>query len=173
MLGLVFWFFLTLSLNPTHLPSLLASTIIQFAETDISVAGAFAALGKFFLVGIGSALIGVAFALISALLLKFVALRTKPSLEFATVVIFAYAPYVLAESISMSGIMAILFCGIVMAHYTHFNLSPITQMTTQQVFRTTAFLAETSVFAYLGLALFSFTDLVFSPSLIIWSIVWR
>ena len=40
-----------------------------------------------------------------------------------------------------AGIMAILFCGIVMSHYTHFNLSPMTQITVQQIFRTTAFMA--------------------------------
>jgi len=43
----------------------------------------------------------------------------------------------------ISGIMAILFCGIVMSHYTHFNLSPMTQITVQQIFRTTAFMAGT------------------------------
>lgn len=54
------------------------------------------------------------------------------------------------------GIMAILFNGIVMSHYTHFNLSTVTQITMQQTMRTLAFIAETCVFAYLGLALFSF-----------------
>jgi hypothetical protein len=39
------------------------------------------------------------------------------------------------------GIMAILFCGIGMSHYTHFNLSPITQITMQQTMRTLAFIA--------------------------------
>ena len=39
------------------------------------------------------------------------------------------------------GIMAILFCGIVMSHYTHNNLSPVTQITVQQTFRTIAFVA--------------------------------
>ena len=39
------------------------------------------------------------------------------------------------------GIMAILFCGIVMSHYAHFNLSPVTQITVQQLFRTAAFVA--------------------------------
>lgn len=43
--------------------------------------------------------------------------------------------------IYFSGIMAILFCGIVMSHYTHPNLSPVTQITTQQTFRTIAFIA--------------------------------
>lgn len=52
--------------------------------------------------------------------------------------------------------MAILFNGIVMSHYTHFNLSTVTQITMQQTMRTLAFIAETCVFAYLGLALFSF-----------------
>ena len=54
------------------------------------------------------------------------------------------------------GIMAILFNGIVMSHYTHYKLSTVTQITMQQTMRTLAFIAETCVFAYLGLALFSF-----------------
>ncbi|XP_062527170.1 sodium/hydrogen exchanger 8 isoform X2 [Bombyx mori] len=66
--------------------------------------------------------------------------------------------------------MAILFCGIVMSHYTHFNLSTITQVTMQQTMRTLAFIAETCVFAYLGLALFSFRHRV-EPALVVWSIV--
>jgi len=40
-----------------------------------------------------------------------------------------------------AGIMAILFCGIVMSHYTHLNLSPVAQITTQLTFRTVAFIA--------------------------------
>ena len=40
--------------------------------------------------------------------------------------------------------MAILFCGIVMSHYAHFNLSPVTQITVQQLFRTAAFVAGIS-----------------------------
>nr|CAH7758299.1 unnamed protein product [Callosobruchus chinensis] len=117
-----------------------------------------------------SAGIGVVFALISALLLKHVDLRKNPSLEFAMMLVFTYAPYVLAEGIHLSGIMAILFCGIVMSHYTHFNLSTVTQITMQQTLRTLAFIAETCVFAYLGLALFSFKHRV-EPALVVWSII--
>lgn len=50
-----------------------------------------------------SAGIGVIFALISALLLKYVDLRKTPSLEFAMMLVFTYAPYVLAEGIHLSG----------------------------------------------------------------------
>ena len=56
-------------------------------------------------------------------------------------VIFAFGPYFLAEGLHLSGIMAVLFCGIVMSHYTHFNLSPVTQVTVQQALRTVSFMA--------------------------------
>lgn len=125
---------------------------------------------RFCLMFFASALIGVVFALVSALLLKHVDLRKNPSLEFAMMLVFTYAPYVLAEGIHLSGIMAILFCGIVMSHYTHFNLSTVTQITMQQTLRTLAFIAETCVFAYLGLALFSFKHRV-EPALVVWSII--
>lgn len=66
--------------------------------------------------------------------------------------------------------MAILFCGVVMSHYTHYNLSTVTQITMQQTMRTLAFIAETCVFAYLGLAIFSFRHRV-EPELVIWSLI--
>ncbi|KAL5278867.1 SLC9A8 family protein [Megaselia abdita] len=128
------------------------------------------ALKSFFGMFFASAGIGVIFALISALLLKHIDLRKHPSLEFAMMLAFTYAPYVLAEGIHLSGIMAILFCGIVMSHYTHFNLSTITQITMQQTMRTLAFIAETCVFAYLGLAIFSFKHQV-ETALVIWSLI--
>ncbi|CAB0029901.1 unnamed protein product [Trichogramma brassicae] len=49
-----------------------------------------------------SAGIGVVFALMSALLLKHVDLRKNPSLEFGLMLVFTYAPYVLAEGIQLS-----------------------------------------------------------------------
>jgi solute carrier family 9 (sodium/hydrogen exchanger), member 8 len=81
-----------------------------------------------------------------------------------------YSPYAFAEAIKLSGIMAILFAGLTMSHYTHLNLSSVTRITIQQIFRTLAFIAETCVFAYLGLAIFSFKH-QFKPSLVIASIV--
>jgi NhaP-type Na+/H+ and K+/H+ antiporter len=56
-----------------------------------------------------------------------------------------------------------------MSHYTHFNLSTVTQITMQQTMRTLAFICETSIFSYLGLAIFSFKHQV-EPALVIWSI---
>ncbi|KAM4571570.1 sodium/hydrogen exchanger 8 isoform 2-T2 [Fundulus diaphanus] len=69
-----------------------------------------------------------------------------------------------------TGIMSILFAGIVMSHYTHHNLSPITQILMQQTLRTVAFMCETCVFAFLGLSIFSFPH-KFEISFVIWCIV--
>ncbi|XP_051489064.1 sodium/hydrogen exchanger 8 isoform X2 [Apus apus] len=128
------------------------------------------ALGYFLKMFFGSAALGTLTGLISALVLKHIDLRKTPSLEFGMMIIFAYLPYGLAEGISLSGIMAILFSGIVMSHYTHHNLSPVTQILMQQTLRTVAFMCETCVFAFLGLSIFSFPH-KFEMSFVIWCIV--
>ncbi|XP_048406180.1 sodium/hydrogen exchanger 8 isoform X3 [Stegostoma tigrinum] len=128
------------------------------------------ALGYFLKMFFGSAALGTLTGLISALLLKHIDLRKTPSLEFGMMIIFAYLPYGLAEGIKLSGIMAILFSGIVMSHYAHHNLSPVTQILMQQTLRTVAFMCETCVFAYIGLAIFSFPH-KFEISFVIWCIV--
>ena len=57
-----------------------------------------------------------------------------------------------------------------MSHYAHQNLSLVTQINVQNAFRAMAFLAETSVFAYLGMAIFSFQHRLV-PSFLIWTII--
>ncbi|XP_015783675.1 LOW QUALITY PROTEIN: sodium/hydrogen exchanger 8-like [Tetranychus urticae] len=152
----------------------LATTALEAGQSTgvvLSTAGAvFQGVGRFFIVFFGSAAIGATFAFIAALIFKYVDLRKNPSLEFGMMLAFIYAPYGLAEGVHLSGIMAILFNGIVMSHYAHYNLSPVTQITMQQTLRTLAFISETCVFAYLGLALFSF-PLLLKPSFIISSVI--
>lgn len=128
------------------------------------------AFDRFLIMFFASAALGSAIGLISALVFKHVDLRRTPSLELALLLVFAYIPYGMAEAISLSGIMAILACAITMSQYTHFNISPITQITFQQTFRTISFVAETCTFAYLGLALFTIR-LSFYPSFLITSII--
>ncbi|EGT31371.1 hypothetical protein CAEBREN_17701 [Caenorhabditis brenneri] len=117
-----------------------------------------------------SACLGVGIGLLSALLFKHVDLRKTPSLEFALLLIFSYIPYGFAEALDLSGIMAILFCGISMSQYTRHNVSPIAQITFRHTFRTISFVAETSTFAYIGMAFFTI-KLNFAPWLIFWSVV--
>uniref|UniRef100_A0A915JXZ7 Sodium/hydrogen exchanger n=1 Tax=Romanomermis culicivorax TaxID=13658 RepID=A0A915JXZ7_ROMCU len=135
-------------------------------------------VNRFLFMFFGSAIIGTVAGLLSALLLKYVNLHNTPSLEYGIMLVFAYLPYSLTEGVHLSGIMAILFCGITMSHYTHYNLSAVTQVTVQQTFRTLSFIAvfrpktyeKACVFAYLGMAPFTF-PMVFQPAFISWSII--
>uniref|UniRef100_A0A0R3RQ63 Sodium/hydrogen exchanger n=1 Tax=Elaeophora elaphi TaxID=1147741 RepID=A0A0R3RQ63_9BILA len=143
---------------------------LQNVTSSTSSSLFFPVISRFTYIFLVSALLGAFVGFLSALLFKYVDLRKTPSLEFALLLIFAYLPYGLAEATSLSGIMAILFCSITMSQYTHFNISPITQITMQQTFRTLAFVAETCTFAYLGLALFTI-KLQFQPMFVSWSIL--
>uniref|UniRef100_A0A4W5RB53 Sodium/hydrogen exchanger n=1 Tax=Hucho hucho TaxID=62062 RepID=A0A4W5RB53_9TELE len=150
----------------------LTNTAEGFARDDNSMVTGWEtflqALGYFLKMFFGSAALGTLTGLIS--FLKHFDLRKTPSLEFGMMIIFAYLPYGLAEGIKLSGIMSILFSGIVMSHYTHHNLSPVTQILMQQTLRSVAFMCETCVFAFLGLSIFSFPH-KFELSFVIWCIV--
>ncbi|KAF6002639.1 hypothetical protein F1559_000840 [Cyanidiococcus yangmingshanensis] len=80
-----------------------------------------------------------------------------PVLELSTLLLLAYLPYTFCEGLGLSGIMSILANGVMMAHYTHHNLSSVTKLTSQQSFKMIAFITETFIFIYLGLALTLFT----------------
>ena len=108
----------------------------------------------------GSLAVGVLMGFGSAYLLKRLDLRRQPDVFFATemlvVVLCPYIAWMLAEAASLSGIVATLFCGIVMAHYTAHNLHPDTLSFSRKFFKVVAFGCESFVFVYMGLALFSF-----------------
>ncbi|CAD6225498.1 unnamed protein product [Miscanthus lutarioriparius] len=58
--------------------------------------------------------------------------------------------YMLAEGLGLSGIVSILFTGMVMKHYTYSNLSDNSQRFVSAFFHLLSSLAETFVFIYMG-----------------------
>eukprot|EP00051_Salpingoeca_urceolata_P003330 m.57014 g.57014 ORF g.57014 m.57014 type:complete len:733 (-) comp12689_c0_seq1:74-2272(-) len=148
----------------------LTNTILQSAHNEFSIGFLAKVVFDFFLAAFGAAAIGIACGFLSAAVHKYVALWRAPYLECGMLIIMAYLPYVIAEGLDLSGIMSILFGALVMSHYTHYNLSPETQASAALIFRTIAFLAENSVFVYLGFALFVY-PLAIRPSLLFASVI--
>ena len=70
--------------------------------------------------------------------------------------------YFIAEIFKQSGIISLLTCGIVMAHYTWFSLSPQGQTVSSVTFSIFGSAAESFVFAYLGLCCFTYSADVLS-----------
>ena len=67
--------------------------------------------------------------------------------------------------------MSLLFCGITLKHYAYYNMSRRTQLTTKYMFSALAQLSENFIFIYLGLTLFTKTNLDPKPLFILIAII--
>jgi len=84
-----------------------------------------AILQDFTTLGFNSVMIGIIFGLLSAYLMStFRAFSKNPVMETMMIFCFGYLSYVISEVAQNSGIITLLTCGIVMAKYTWYNLSP-------------------------------------------------
>jgi NhaP-type Na+/H+ or K+/H+ antiporter len=120
------------------------------------------------LLGALSLLIGVFWGFLSALFFKHVRSLTHNAINQAVVLLcFAYLSYLSSEMLHESGIISLLVCGIVQAHYTYYNLSSLGQHASYVVFQFLSFFMEAFVFIYLGVSFFSFGHLKWCPKLII------
>ncbi|KAJ6249921.1 hypothetical protein M0813_16604 [Anaeramoeba flamelloides] len=147
----------------------LVKTFLSFDTGELSVGFVFKSIGLFLGIFLGSIAIGIAIGLITAILLKHMDFRENPLLESTLLFVLAWLSFIIAEEIGMSGIAAALFCGIVDAHYSFNNLTEKSQNITKDATHLIAYISETFVFIYLGLATFTFTH-YFRIDVILWSI---
>jgi solute carrier family 9 (sodium/hydrogen exchanger), member 6/7 len=112
-----------------------------------------------------------------ALMLKHSQLRQFPQIETCLIALIAYGSYFFSNALRMSGIpsmirliigiVSLLFCGITLKHYAYHNMSRRTRLGTKYLFQVLAQLSENFIFIYLGLSLFTMTELVFKPTIIV------
>lgn len=110
-------------------------------------------LGQFVAVSIGSLLVGIGVAAPSALLLKHVDLSHHAAFELSLVIIFGYCAYCTAEIVHGSGILALFVASVLIGHYHVHSLSAEARAALPVALKSLAHLAETFVFAYMGLDL--------------------
>ncbi|CAF0974749.1 unnamed protein product [Rotaria sordida] len=118
----------------------------------------FKSLYNFFIVFIGSFAIGSGMGCLTALMTKFTYIRDFPLLETTLFVLMSYSTFLASEAAGLTGIVAVLFCGIFQAHYTFNNLSQESKQRTRDLFELFNFLAENFIFIYIGITLFTFPN---------------
>ena len=132
-------------------------TFMGYYEEGASLTGGqiLVALLEFLGVSFGSVVVGVVTGLLCSYICRHTRLCDYPKYEISILLLFAYGSYALGEAIELSGIMALFFCGIVLAHYNSYNLSKTSQVTAHEVFESLACLSETFVFMFMGMGFFT------------------
>ena len=118
--------------------------------------------GQFLLLGIVSITIGLVYGFSLSLILKHVRFLTiSPMVETFLVFSTCYISYFtsslikLPNGLEMSGIISLLTCAIVSSHYTYYNISPQGKQACTLSFTFLGEMAESAVYSYVGLALYS------------------
>ena len=111
---------------------------------------------------VGSPALGICFGAAAALMFKKIDFRKHEfrMLELALFLICMYLPFILAELMRLSGIVAIFFAGLSVRRYAAPNVSQETGQAGESIFKVAAFLAETCIFIELGLSIFGFSGSV-------------
>ena len=139
----------------------------------------FWAIGDFLVIFIGSTLLGTFCGFASAIVFKIVDFRPAPMLELSLYCLVVYFPFFIAEVTSMSGIVTIMFAGIVTKSYAQRNIDQLTSDKADTVFKMLSHLADTIVFLQLGLSIFglviqrdsTYNSESFKPAFVFWSLV--
>jgi NhaP-type Na+/H+ or K+/H+ antiporter len=149
---------------------ILFNTVLKYMgkNTELDWLSPFEITGGFILLGAVSVLIGAVFGFATALFTKHFRSLSHNAINQAVIVLcFAMVSYVVSELFHESGIISLLVCGIVQAHYAYYNLSSLGQHASYVIFQFISFFSEAFVFIYLGISFFSFGDLKWCPMLIL------
>lgn len=129
-------------------------------------------IGSFLNLFFYSFIVGIVVGGLSSLFLKklkFIKLNRVQ--ETSIVIFFAFISYTLAEELGLSPIISLLFSGIMMSHYTFYNLSFQAREESSVVSRMMANIAEAFVFTYLGLTMIKSMSSVLSISFLLWELI--
>ncbi|EFN58404.1 hypothetical protein CHLNCDRAFT_140336 [Chlorella variabilis] len=130
-------------------------SLSTFLATPVTPAALAAAAASFVGVFVGSMLVGCGLALLAAAVVKTKHFRSRHMpLESSLVVLLAFASYMLADGLMLSGIVSALFCGIFMAAYAKPNMMPNSRDRVSSFFKLLSTLAEVFVFVYIGASVF-------------------
>ena len=130
----------------------------QGVTFEFGASTVFSIAGEFIILGLVSILIGLAGGVISSLMFKWCRFLCHSAItETLLLLIVAMLCYFISETMEKSSIISLLTCGICMAHYTWYNLSPQGKTISSITISIFGSAAESFVFAYIGLCTFTYT----------------
>ena len=128
---------------------------LKNGESSFGIKAILVSILEFAFVFGASFIVGSVIACINALMTKFSQIKDMPQLESTLLILMSYCSYLLAEMLHLSGIVAVLFCGICQAHYTYNNLSEESKGITRQFASVLNFICENFIFLYVGVSMFT------------------
>ncbi|XP_019825398.2 sodium/hydrogen exchanger 4 [Bos indicus] len=117
---------------------------------DIEPVDILAGCARFVIVGCGGAFFGVIFGFISAFITRFT--QNISAIEPLIVFMFSYLSYLVAETLYLSGILAITACAVTMKKYVEENVSQTSYTTIKYFMKMLSSVSETLIFIFMGVS---------------------
>ncbi|XP_057278314.1 sodium/hydrogen exchanger 4 isoform X1 [Pezoporus wallicus] len=117
---------------------------------EIESIDVFAGFARFFVVGLGGMLFGIAFGFVSAFMTRFT--HNVSAIEPLLVFMFSYLAYLSAETLYISGILAMTSCAVTMKKYVEENVSQNSYTTIKYFMKMLSSVSETLIFVFMGVS---------------------
>ncbi|KAJ8787892.1 hypothetical protein J1605_005550 [Eschrichtius robustus] len=117
---------------------------------DIEPVDILAGCARFIIVGCGGVFFGVIFGFISAFITRFT--QNISAIEPLIVFMFSYLSYLAAETLYLSGILAITACAVTMKKYVEENVSQTSYTTIKYFMKMLSSVSETLIFIFMGVS---------------------
>ncbi|VCW98411.1 unnamed protein product, partial [Gulo gulo] len=101
-------------------------------------------------VGVGGVFFGIIFGFISAFITRFT--QNISAIEPLIVFMFSYLSYLAAETLYLSGILAITACAVTMKKYVEENVSQTSYTTIKYFMKMLSSVSETLIFIFMGVS---------------------
>ncbi|CAB1350825.1 unnamed protein product [Coregonus sp. 'balchen'] len=125
--------------------------ILEFSKVGtVTVLDVFLGVVCFFVVSLGGVLVGAIYGFLAAFTSRFTS-HTRV-IEPLFVFLYSYMAYLSSEMFHLSGIMALIACGVVMRPYVEANISHKSYTTIKYFLKMWSSVSETLIFIFLGVS---------------------
>ncbi|KAJ7319720.1 hypothetical protein JRQ81_019231 [Phrynocephalus forsythii] len=141
---------------------------------EIAPIDVLAGFARFFVVSLGGLLFGIVFGVVAAFMTRFT--QNISAIEPLLVFMFSYLSYLAAETLYISGILAITACAVTMKKYVEANVSQNSYTTIKYFMKMLSSISETLIFVFMGVSTISRNhewNWAFVCFTLVFCIIWR